>query len=104
MNAKTTDTSTSEAIVGVSAVLVGLGVVTVALFPLAIPIVVLTAASAVPLLVLAVPAAILGAVWFAARALVRLAARRPRRRRRAPVELAQTELAAPEPSAQPRAA
>jgi hypothetical protein len=59
--------STAEGVAATSGALVGLGVVTMALFPFAIPIVLLTAASLVPLL----PVVVLGGMLFAGALAVR---------------------------------
>ena len=67
--------SATETIFGVVAALTGIGIVTFALFPLSLPILILTAASLVPLLavgaVVAVPVVAIGAVVLAIRAIVR---------------------------------
>ena len=73
-----TDTSKAEIITGIAGTLVGLGAVTMALFPLALPILVLLAVLAIPL----VPIAIIGAMVAAAGLGVRSLARRAGGRRR----------------------
>jgi hypothetical protein len=69
--------SATETTFGVAAALTGIGIVTFALFPLSIPILILTAASLVPLLavgiVVAIPVALIAAVVLAIRAIRRRA-------------------------------
>jgi membrane protein implicated in regulation of membrane protease activity len=57
---------------------VGFGVITVALFPLAIPALAVLALFALPLLPLAIPAILLIPVWLVARAVSRRLSRRAR--------------------------
>jgi hypothetical protein len=77
--------SRAETINGVAAATTGLGVITVALAPLAIPFIVLTIVALLPLALPLIPLAVLGAVvagtWIVLRGLVR-AVRRPRIARR----------------------
>ena len=65
----------TEAAVGIMTALTGLGVLTIALAPLALPILILTIASLVPLLAVGlaagIPIALIAAVWLALRALRR---------------------------------
>jgi hypothetical protein len=55
----TSHSSSTEILEGASTVLVGGGIVTMALFPLALPLIILTAAAAVPLVLLAVASGVL---------------------------------------------
>jgi len=71
MNSNSTDTSTSEVIFGVSVALVGLGVITVALAPFAIPFLILLAVSLIPFALPAIPVALLIGLWLAVRAIAR---------------------------------
>jgi hypothetical protein len=93
MPASQNDQSYAEATVGIAAVLTGLGAVTFALFPLAIPFVVLLGLAAAPLLLLPVvvgiPVALGVGAWKATRAMVRGV-----RGRRPPSRPARTEGAA----------
>jgi membrane protein implicated in regulation of membrane protease activity len=70
---------TKEAAFGFLAATTGLGVITFALFPLALPILILTAASLIPLLalglVVAIPVAVVAAVVLIVRAILRRARR-----------------------------
>jgi hypothetical protein len=79
-DAHTTD-STALTTCGIAAVIAGGGAVTFALFPLAIPFLLLTALFAAPLalvgLLVAVPVGILALAAVAIRALVRRSAARP---------------------------
>ncbi len=68
-----TDTSKAEIITGIAGTLVGLGAVTMALFPLALPILVLLAALTIPLVPVALVGAIVAAVGLGVRALARRA-------------------------------
>jgi hypothetical protein len=67
----------AETIFGISTALTGGGVLTLALAPLALPILILTIAAVVPLLavglVLAIPVAVIAGVVSAVRAIARLA-------------------------------
>jgi hypothetical protein len=69
--------SATETTFGVVAALTGIGIVTFALFPLSLPILILTAASLLPLLavgiVVAIPFALIAAVVLAIRAIRRRA-------------------------------
>jgi hypothetical protein len=74
--------SSIEVVNGVSVGLVGVGIVTIALFPLALPILILTAVSVVPFLIPLLALGLLAAVvafpiWLI-RSLRRLLMRRPR--------------------------
>jgi hypothetical protein len=77
MNGPGAATSASETVVGVSGALVGLGALTVALFPFTIPglalLVFFTAPFLVVGIVVGIAAAIATAAWLAARALIRRA-------------------------------
>jgi membrane protein implicated in regulation of membrane protease activity len=70
--------SATETTFGVVAALTGIGIVTFALFPLSLPILILTAASLLPLLAVglavAIPVALIAAVALAIRAIFRRAA------------------------------
>jgi hypothetical protein len=87
------DDSRSDWIFGITGVATGIGVLTFALFPLALPIVILTIVATLPLLlpvvVLGAGAAILAGIWLAIRAAGRGARRlrRPTRAARAPATL-----------------
>ena len=63
--------STNEVVSGASVALVGLGIVTFALFPLALPILILTAAATIPLLLPVVAIGLVLAVVAAPILLVR---------------------------------
>jgi hypothetical protein len=69
--------STTETAFGFFAATTGLGIVTFALFPLALPILILTAASLIPLLaiglVVAVPVGVIAVVVLLVRAILRRA-------------------------------
>jgi hypothetical protein len=71
----TTRTAESAALTGVAGALTGVGILTMALFPLAIPILVLTAVFVAPLVILpvaaALPVAIVAGVVLAIRAIGR---------------------------------
>jgi tetrahydromethanopterin S-methyltransferase subunit D len=73
--------ASGEAVAGVAAGLTGLGILTMVLAPLALPILILTIASVLPLLavglVLALPVALIAGLWL----VVRRVARRPTRAR-----------------------
>jgi hypothetical protein len=73
--------SRAETVNGVAAAATGLGVITFGLFPLAVPITILTIVALLPLALPLVPLAALGAVfagiWIGMRAVAR-AVRRPR--------------------------
>ena len=91
------DSSRSDWIFGITGVATGIGVLTFALFPLALPIVILTIVATLPLLlpvvVLGAAAAILTGMWFAIRGAGRgfRRLRRPHgRAARAPRALART--------------
>ncbi|MQA73423.1 MAG: hypothetical protein GEU88_03555 [Solirubrobacterales bacterium] len=84
MHAPATSQSNAEGAVGIAAALAGLGVVTFALFPLALPFVILLIASTAPLLVVALAAALVGGALTAVGLAVRAVARRAGRRRREP--------------------
>jgi hypothetical protein len=75
MNSTSTASESMGAVEGASAVLVGTGIVTLALFPLAIPILLVTLVFTAPLLLVLVPVALVGAIiaslGLAARATVR---------------------------------
>jgi hypothetical protein len=80
---------TAETVFGISTGLSGLGILTFALAPLALPILILTIAALVPLLavglVVAIPVGVIAGVWVAIRAIgrrVRSAARPADRDRR----------------------
>ena len=73
-----TQAARAETAVGIIGVLTGLGVLTFALFPFALPILILLAVSAIPLLPIAVLGAVLVAGWLVVRALVRLLSSRAR--------------------------
>jgi hypothetical protein len=89
---------TTETAVGFLAATTGLGVVTFALFPLALPILILTVASLIPLfavgLVVAIPVGVIATVVLVIRGILRRAGRRrdsvdrDERRRRAVSPLA----------------
>ena len=93
--------SKTEVVSGASVGLVGAGVVTVALFPLALPIILLTAAATVPLLVPALAAGLVLAVVAVPILLLRRV-RRPRRGSR-PADRGRAGAAAT-PPARPRPA
>ncbi len=71
---------TTETLVGIAAVIAGFGVILLALFPLALPILVLTGVALLPLLALAIPVLVLVAAWLALKGFARLADRITRRR------------------------
>lgn len=74
------DSSTHETMAGVGGALTGLGILIMALAPLAIPFLVLTVVFALPLVLLAIPPIAVGlAIWTAVR-LSRRASARLRRR------------------------
>jgi hypothetical protein len=79
MNSNSTNASISEVIFGVSVALVGLGVITVALAPFAIPFVILLAVSLIPFALPAIPVALLIGLWLAVRAIARRVGGRRRR-------------------------
>lgn len=74
--------SRAETVNGVAAAATGLGVVTFALFPLAVPIVILTVVATLPLVLPLVPLAALGAILYAVWVGVRAVGRVVRRLRR----------------------
>jgi hypothetical protein len=78
MNASTTDSARAETVFGITEVLTATGVIMFALFPLAIPFVLLLTVAALPLALLGIPVLILAAAVLAMRAIGR--AVRPRRR------------------------
>jgi hypothetical protein len=88
MSTTSNEESAAQATVGTTAAIAGLGTLTLALFPLAIPILALTAVAVAPLAILAiVPAVLVGIVVGAAlaiRALARAITDRPRSPRRLP--------------------
>ena len=73
---------TAETAFGIMTALTGLGVLTIALAPLAVPILILTVASLLPLLAvglaIGLPIALIAAVWLAVRALLRRQRQAPR--------------------------
>jgi hypothetical protein len=71
MSTTTTTHSSSDVFEGVSAVLVGGGAVTLALFPLALPIIALTVIAAIPLVLVALAAGLVAAAVAAPILLVR---------------------------------
>jgi membrane protein implicated in regulation of membrane protease activity len=84
---------------GSSAALTGLGALTFAFFPLAIPLVALTAVALIPLVAIALAAGLVAAVAAAPLLLVRSV--RGRLRRRAPRRRAEGELRRPSPVGAP---
>ena len=85
MDAQSDPRPGTETVFGITAALTGLGVLTFALFPLALPIVILTGALLIPLLPLAALAALVGAAALVIRGIGHRLQQRPRvRRRRAP--------------------
>lgn len=74
---------TAETLFGIAAALTGLGILTVALAPLAMPILILTIASLLPLLVVGLavglPIALIAVVWLGIRSLARRRRRWDRR-------------------------
>jgi hypothetical protein len=82
VHAPATASSTTETAVGVASGLAGLAILTMALFPLSLPLMFLLAASAIPLLLIGLVAGLAGALiagaWLGMRALARLV-NRPRR-------------------------
>lgn len=82
---------------GVSGTLVGLGVVTMALFPLALPILILTGIATVPLLIPLVPIAIVVALVVATTSAIRALGRLAGRRRRQTPQVGTSAAQAPRP-------
>jgi membrane protein implicated in regulation of membrane protease activity len=76
MSSKATQHSTTEVLDTMSEFLVGGGILTMALFPLAIPIVALLIVAALPLLAVGAALAIVGAILAAPIVLVRALSRR----------------------------
>jgi membrane protein implicated in regulation of membrane protease activity len=88
MSVKATEPTTTDVLETISEFLVGGGIVTMAVFPLAIPVVALLVVAALPLLAVGLVIAVLGAVTVAPVVLVRRLSRglttmrRARRQRR----------------------
>jgi membrane protein implicated in regulation of membrane protease activity len=82
MSDQSTAHSSAEVVSGASVALVGLGIVTFALFPLALPILILTAAATIPLLLAVVAVGLVLVVIAAPILLVRRLVRRGRGSRR----------------------
>jgi membrane protein implicated in regulation of membrane protease activity len=85
MPTTSTTNSSIEVVHGVSEALVGGGVVTMALFPLALPIIILTVVATLPLLLVALAAGLVVALLAAPVLLVRRRRRSTRAPRRSPV-------------------
>jgi hypothetical protein len=71
MNGKYDDYDVGETLAVVSIWTVGVGILVMALFPFALPFLVLALAFGLPLLLLGLPIALLAAVWFGIRGVLR---------------------------------
>ncbi len=71
MEKRSNDYEVGEALLVVSTWTVGVAIVVMALFPFAIPFLILLLAAGLPLVLLALPVAALAAIWIGARAVVR---------------------------------
>ncbi len=93
MHAMATDRSSAEIAVGIMGCLVGFGVLTFALFPFALPFVLLLAVFTIPLVLVAVVGAFVGGIVAVVGFGLRALGRRARRREDSAVEEGQVELA-----------